>query len=343
MSHQCQDQNNYEFIQIAYHSLKMKFDEMISLFEPPNNNKKIRVLILDITFIYNFLFGFFIKNNKHDLIFDEKYFQVHVIEILNFLAHYRRFFYSRLNAEKNYLLIYKSLNLKQEKSIYNEIFLFLDKFSNFIPDLYILTKLEAKIIKYFYHFYQLEIFSKYDKDIDFKTYLFTNNYLLKDFIYSHSNEYFTNDNLVIEAYYQNNKIYLDTYENIHPCYLKLFESEDNLSRRIAKEIFFKFELIQTFSPSLLRLRRKTKFELYKSIVNGKIELKDLVSEEEYDKYLSLLADIQIDLNNNFKTLVETIINNKKIDLYNKELLYFNTEYLKDSPLSLSIEWLLNLK
>ena len=342
MNHQ-QYSSDYEFIQIAYHSLKMKFDEMISLFEPLDNKKKIRVLILDITFIYNFLFGFFVKSNRHDLIFDQKYFQVHVIEILNFLAHYRRFFYSRLNAEKNYLLLYKSLNLKQEKSIYNEIFLFLDRFSNFIPDLYILTKLEAKIIKYFYHFYQLEIFKNYSKDIDFKTYLFTNNYLLKNSIYSHTNEYFINNNLVIEAYYQNNKIYLDTFENTHIDYKELFELEDNLLKRKAKENYFKFTLLQTVSPSLMRLKKKTKVELYKSIINGKKELKDLVSEEEYNKYLTLLIDIQIDSTNRFQTLVQTIINNKRIDLYNKELLYFNTEYLKNSPLSLSIEWLLNLK
>lgn len=339
------EKNELELIRIAYNSLKMKFEDMYNLFESKNNDKtKVRVFILDITFIYNFLFGFFIKSRNPELIFDKKYFHIHIIEILNLLAHYRRFFYNKLNCDKNYLLLYKSFNPKQERSIYNEIYLFLDKFAAFIPDLYILNMLELKELKYFYHFYQIEFFNKYKKDIDFKTYIFSNENTLKNCLYSISNEYFENTNyILIEGFYQNNKIYLDIFENIYNEYKFLFENEDRLIRKKAKESFFNFTILQLFNQELLKQRKNKKVELFTSIIENKIEYKDLVKKHEYEKYLNFLADLKFDSTNNFTNFIKTIINNKKVELYNKELLYINNEYLTNFNLSISIEWLLNLK
>lgn len=333
-----------EELHIVYKILRIKFDQMIELFEKEKKkNTRIRIFILDITFIYNFIYGFFVKNRRIDLIFDEKYKDIHVIEILNLLAHYRRFFYSRLDCDQNYLFVFRSLNLKQNKSTYGEIYKIIEKFALYVPNLYVYDTMD-KTLKYFYHFYKLRFFNELNPDIDFKTYILTTDNLLKSCIYSISNEHFTGEDLLIDGNYHAHKMYLNTFENNLYKYKELWENEDKLLRKKAKENFFKFSLLERFDRTQpYRIKHKNKLKIYSDLLNGNIEWDKILDPADYEFYLEFLILIQSDPTEAFKTLIDSLIENKKTDLFSKDLLHINNEYLKDKDYTLSIEWLFNYK
>lgn len=332
-----------ELIQIAYNSLKAKFDILYNSFENysiDSKNKKIRILFIDLTFIYNFLFGFFINNKSEDLIFNLKYMNIHIVEILNLIAHYRHFFHSKLKCDNDYIFIFKTPNVKQQKEIYKNIFKNLEYFSQYIPNLFVSEGLN-KSRQFFKEIINQEFKINYKPYDDIKGYIFSTDDGLKSSIYSFLNEYFENDNLLVDMYYKHNKIYANFFENRYPEYQDLFYNKDKIIRKKFRNEFYKFILLQLFSPKLHRLRKKTKNEILNNIYVNKYYLyQNIVNEKEYEQYLNVLTLIHSE-NEQFKVLVSKILNSKKIDLFDKNIYNLNQKFKTEFE-NINIEWLLKI-
>lgn len=334
-----------KFIQIAYNTMKVKFIEIEKNIENISidiTNKRIRVLILDLTYIFNHLYGFSISSidfRRPDIIFDEEFINQHCIEILNLIAHYRRFFYYHLKTEIDYIFIFRSLNMKQQLTSYKKIIKNLEIFSEYIPDLYINTIINNQNI-FIKEIFNNLIIQKYESSIDIKTYIFSPDDILKSIIYSFSNKYFLNDNQIVESQYYQNKSNLIYFENKYEDYISLFYNKNELLRKKFKENYYKLLLLEQVSTKLRLKRKNTKAKLYYNIfIENVINLEKLVSKEEYELFLNNLTKLEL-VDSEIQRLIINLIKIKTNKLYDHKLININNLYSKTE---LNIEWLLRSK
>ena len=330
-------------IQIAYNILKYKFDKLKTEFneiETINPNiKKVRILFLDLTFIYNFLFGYFLDYKNPNKVFDNSFLKIHSIEILNLIAHYRRFF-NKIKSDYNAIYVYKTFNKKQNEVIYKKISCILEDYSKFLPDFYVHNG--ENISKLFFkEMIEQGFGNKYPKDTDLKAYIISPEENHKALIYSYLNKYFINESLMITGYYKNNKFYFSKFEDVIPEYHELFYNNDRLIRKRWKENYYKINILETLDPKLHRLRKSSKLKKYLSIYNNILNLKDLVSEKTYEMYLDSLSVIETN-NEKYKELIKQILKNGSYNLFDKNMFNIN-EYIDNNDSNrLNIEWLLNI-
>lgn len=327
-----------EKINILYIRFKVRFNDLLHFTENDNQeNDKIRILIIDFNFIFNNIYGFSHNISKNHIeLFDEKYTDIHVIHLLSVLAHFRRFFYSRSKAKRNYLFLYRTdKNQKRPWLIFDKIIDKLKSYTDFIPFLYVNDNIKKPRL-FFKEIIEQEFVNKINKKSNINYYLFSNDNLLKSYIFSISNKYF-NDSELFYYTYNYMKFTMKDYKELYSKYKELLENEDRIIRKNFKENLYKLILINNLDISFQKQRTKKKITLMNDcFVNKTNSIDNLISKQIEPVYKEVIEDLLT--NNMYKDIVYEELINKKIKLYDKTLLTMNMN-IEDDNLQNIADWL----
>ena len=328
-------------ISILYRRFKVKFDDLVFYTENINSNDKIRVFIADFNYIFNNIYGFshIISNNCIEL-FDDKYTEIHVINLLSVLAHYRRFFYSRSEAKINYLFLYRSdINLKRPWVIFNNIVNRLKQYTDFIPFLYVNDNIKKPSI-FYKEIIEQGIIKRNNKETNVNYFVFTKDNMLKSFIYSVSNRYFENSDIFV-LNFRLTKLIMDDYKKLYYKFYSFFQNDDKIIQKSFKENFYKFVLITTLDSKFRGLRTDKKIKLLnKCFVDKTISIDDIIDENSKPAYKEIIEDLLT--NDMYNEIVHQELINKEIKLYDKSILTMNMNIEDDNQQNIA-DWLFESK
>lgn len=330
-----------EKINILYTRLKVKFDDMMFYTENINNTDKIRILIVDINYIFNSVYGYSHSiTDNHMELFDEKYIDLHIINFLSLLAHYRRFFYSRCEAKRNYLFVYRTnKNVKRPWLIFDKILLKLKNYTDFIQFFYVNDNVKKPRL-FFKEVIEQHFIKLYSKDIDINFYVLNRDDLLKSFIYSISNKYFNNSNVSIFTH-EINKFITKKYENMFINYKYFIDNNDKIIQKSFKEIFYKLIIINQLDVKFKKLRINKKIDiLNKCLVEKTNNIDNIIDKDLKIIYKSIIEELMF--NDMYKEIVKQEFENDKVKLYDKTLLTSNMNIEFDNLQNIT-DWLLQVE
>lgn len=329
-------------IKAYFNSMKIKFDHLMKYEKSLESNKlqnknQNRVFIFDIAMVFRFLFGKLIKTNSLDEGMNISNTLFYTTEILNIIAHYKRFFNDKLNTKVVFYLIYsKPFDNKLEEVVFNNLLIisdhikFINKTSlnsndNIFKQLMFLKRQEKL---------RLDVIDLMNNtQINTILYSFCSNKIINSYLYEINGLDYSNPMSII--YYSHGEILLNTIENYFSQFSTVFENYKNIIKN--KDIKFISNYPKPPLPILLihplyKRISKNKLKIFIDEYNNGIISKSSKLDKECINFYSKLEPLDIDINT--IDVIQTNLNNKIFD----KKIYDIQDFINNE---IKINWILN--
>lgn len=313
--------NDEEIYKGYFNQLKLKFDK-INEYEK-NNFKNLdkyyqeRFILFDLSFIFRFLFGKTIRNDTFYYLFHNSNYSFLIKEVINVLAHYKRFFYKKGYSNLFYIFHSKPFDSELESKIVKDI----SKLTYYLNNVHYIGDYQFNGNKVLNLINNLNILKR--TEVNNKAlYLVSSNDIFIKYLWEINNIDLSNPLSII--YYKKGDIFIDNVFNY------LYKFKDLFDKYYEKINIYK-EFIK--KPSLLDLDKgrlnKNKIEY---LIN-KFENNDYSIENENIKnfYLDMVRNSTTD------KICDSIKKEWKTKLYDKNI--YELQELFDDPIKLN--WLMD--
>lgn len=272
-----------KFLSIASNMAKVKFEEL-SKTKLTNTDT---ILLFDISSILRYYFSFLVKSqyfyDNTNIVFSPEYRRNLILEIVNIIAHYKRFINSRLGSNVSIYVFMSREDVHRTDealSFYND----LSNFTSFFKDIHVYN---IELNTYRMTKYILTLEENSEKNVI----SFSNNDIMNALIFNYSNSIAINIKFARYMMYP-----CDLGESIRP-YIMVKSLLDNVHNRTERFLFqFRKQILYITILSKVdkkfgRMGQRNLLALVNETVNNRVPVTRLVKDKDKKEFMKLLIHV----------------------------------------------------